>query len=315
MKRVAEKTKALPIASGMDLHARRLFAMSLRRTNDALSFGADRLVRWLNGWETLEERIRSWEPTPRDYKLYLAKYGGDAKKRMPLNDWSEESQKRILEIFDKMTTQVSVLYEGAKGDPEILSILRDPEKIYELVDINRLLEKYAVVPKVLLKPATGMYAIGYRTKDAHYASFSPAHDFEYFEQFEQDFPPEEELEQTEEMKANMARHIASRAHIPPYYEVQAAHAILDLARFGVLDRIRTCHCGTWFYAARSNRVHCGESCKHKRYANSDQFRKHRREYARKLYKLKKNGVGASSPREALKAARVLGKGARRTSSR
>jgi hypothetical protein len=104
------------------------------------------------------------------------------------------------------------------------------------------------------------------------------------------WPPD--LEPTPEERAARAESVATQG--PCYEEIQAAHAILDLARFGVLDRVRTCHCGTWFYAARSNRVHCGESCKHKRYANSDQFRKHRREYARELYKLKKKGIGAFS---------------------
>jgi hypothetical protein len=298
MKRVSGIPKALPIAPGMDLHSRRLFDMSLRRTNDVLAFGAERLVRWLNGKETVAEYLhyREMDAEPRQHKLWLAKYGGDPKKLLPLADWTENSRENILKLLDLMRSQPADMYARANGDPEILAILNDPKKVYSMVDIDRLLDKYAVVPKVLFQSATGRYAVGYRTKDSNYASFDPSHTFEYFEQFEKDFPIEDEPEQTEEVKANAARYMASRADIPPYDEVQAAHAILDLARFGVLDRVRTCHCGTWFYAARSNRVHCSQGCKHKRYANSDDFRKYRREYARKLYRQKQAGVGAFGKR-------------------
>jgi hypothetical protein len=297
MKRVSGKPKALPIASGMDMHARRLFELSLKQTHDVLAFGSERLVRWLNGRETVAEYLhyREMDVDPREYKLWLAKYGGDPKKLRPLDNWTEKSQKNILNLLAMMNAQAAELLRvRANLDPERPSILTDPKTVYQMIDIDRLLDQYAVVPKVLLQPSTGRFAVGYRTKNSYYASFGTM-TFEEWETREAELnssPPEPE--QTEEVKANAARFMAERAHEPPYEEVQAAHAILDLARFGVLDRVRTCHCGTWFYAARSNRVHCGESCKHKRYANSDQFRKHRREYARELYKLKKKGIGAFS---------------------
>jgi hypothetical protein len=305
MKRVSGKPKALPIASGMDTHTRRLFELSLQQTHDVLAFGAERLVRWLNGRETVAEYLhyREMDVDPRQYKLWLAKYGGDPKKLLPLSSWTEKSRKNILTLLDMMTSQPAALYKGANGDPEILAILNDPKKVYSMVDIDRHLEQYAVVPKVLLRPFDGCFAVGYRTKTSYYSSFGTM-TFEDWEELEAEmasWPPNPEP--TPEERAAQAESAATQG--PCYEEVQAAHAILDLARFGVLDRVRTCHCGTWFYAARSNRVHCGESCKHKRYANSDQFRKHRREYARELYKLKKKGIGAFSKKaNTVKAAKA-----------
>lgn len=302
MKRVAGKPKALPIAPGMDLHARRLFELSLKQTHDALGFGAGRLVRWLNGEETVAEYLhyREMDVDPREYKLWLGKYGGDPKKLMPLANWTEKSRENILTLLSMMRSQPADLYARADGDAEILAILNDPKKVYSMVDIDRHLEQYAVVPKVLLQPSTGVWAVGYRTKNSYYSSFGTM-TFEEWEESEAEmasWPPDPEP--TPEELAARARFAATQA--PAYEEVQAAHAVLDLARFGVLDRVRTCHCGKWFYASRSNRVHCSEGCKHRRYANSDEFRKHRREYARDLYKKKKTGIGAFAKKRKKKRA-------------
>lgn len=289
MKRVSEKAKALPIAPGMDRNVHHLFLASQRKTYSALVFGAERLVRWLNGWETLADQIHSWDVDDREYKLYLAKYGGDPKRRVPLFEWTEGSRQNILTILGMMRSVPAEMCRRAGGDPEILAILRDPKTVYGLSDIDRLLERYEIVPKVLFQPATGTYAIGYRTPRSHYASFGQT--FEEVEAEEQEmaaWPPDPEP--TEQELASRAMLRAQQG--PPYAEVQAAHAILDLARFGVLDCIRQCYCETWFYAKRPDNIHCSPRCRHKQYEMSPAFRAKRRNYSRELYQKKRAGVGA-----------------------
>lgn len=75
----------------------------------------------------------------------------------------------------------------------------------------------------------------------------------------------------------------------PAGESVAAHGVFELMKQGLLDRIRCCICGRWFFARFAHQRSCSAACRHKVYEQSDDFRDKRREYMRSYYRLKISG--------------------------
>lgn len=69
----------------------------------------------------------------------------------------------------------------------------------------------------------------------------------------------------------------------------AAHSILEIAKAGLLDRIKQCDCGTWYFARFQHQRSCSASCRRNLYEKTDAFRAKRRKYMRKYYRLKNSG--------------------------
>jgi hypothetical protein len=62
----------------------------------------------------------------------------------------------------------------------------------------------------------------------------------------------------------------------------AAKSILDLMDAGMLNRVRQCMCGRWFYAQSAKKVVCSAACRFRKFKNADQdtYNKQRAEYMR-----------------------------------
>ena len=64
-------------------------------------------------------------------------------------------------------------------------------------------------------------------------------------------------------------------------DAMALQMILDFARAGYLDRLRSCSCcRKWLYAKFSHQTFCSTKCQQKHYAQSGEWKKKRREYMR-----------------------------------
>ncbi len=75
----------------------------------------------------------------------------------------------------------------------------------------------------------------------------------------------------------------------PAGESVAAHGVFELLKQGLLDRIRCCICGRWFFARFAHQRSCSGACRHKLYEQSDDFKDRRRKYMRSYYRLKISG--------------------------
>src|ERR1019366_7258318 len=73
--------------------------------------------------------------------------------------------------------------------------------------------------------------------------------------------------------------------VPPGESV-AAHGVFELMKQGLLDRIRLCTGGRWFFARFAHQKSCSAACRHKIYEQSDEFKVKRRAYMRNYYRLK-----------------------------
>ena len=73
-------------------------------------------------------------------------------------------------------------------------------------------------------------------------------------------------------------------------DLDALLAIVRLAQFGYLSRLKKCPCGKWFYDRMKFQQFCSAKCRQKMFSQSEKFRKHRREYMRRYYRLKVSGV-------------------------
>jgi hypothetical protein len=61
----------------------------------------------------------------------------------------------------------------------------------------------------------------------------------------------------------------------------ALQTILDIFRAGYVGRIRRCtHCGRWFFAKVGHQTFCSMKCQQKLYAQSEEWKKKRRNYMR-----------------------------------
>jgi hypothetical protein len=72
----------------------------------------------------------------------------------------------------------------------------------------------------------------------------------------------------------------------PHTVIEAAcgRELLQLAKYGLLDRLRTCICGQWFYAKRRDQKSCGKAvCRQKLCAATEGFKEHRRHYMQYRY--------------------------------
>jgi hypothetical protein len=81
---------------------------------------------------------------------------------------------------------------------------------------------------------------------------------------------------------------AVAGHRPPGESV-AAHAIIELAKQNLLDRIDQCVCGNWYFARFLHQRCCSAACRRKIYEKTSEFREKRRKYMRKYYRLKNSG--------------------------
>src|SRR5271157_3194381 len=75
----------------------------------------------------------------------------------------------------------------------------------------------------------------------------------------------------------------------PAGEALAARGVMELARQRLLDRIRRCICGTWFFARFMHQRSCSDRCRHKNYEQSEEFKENRRTYMRSYSRLKTSG--------------------------
>jgi hypothetical protein len=65
---------------------------------------------------------------------------------------------------------------------------------------------------------------------------------------------------------------------------EAVEVILKLTQIGYLSRLKRCsHCQKWLFAKFRHQEFCSVGCQQKRYTQSDQWKKHRREYMREYY--------------------------------
>jgi hypothetical protein len=75
----------------------------------------------------------------------------------------------------------------------------------------------------------------------------------------------------------------------PRTEAAALFNLLRLAEAGKLRRVRRCDCGKWLVARRSDQEFCSTRCRQRAFATTEKFKKRRREYMRKYYRLKMSG--------------------------
>jgi hypothetical protein len=75
----------------------------------------------------------------------------------------------------------------------------------------------------------------------------------------------------------------------PAGESVAAHSIIAVAKLGLLDRIRMCDCGKWFFARFLHQRSCSATCRRHVYEKTQKFKAKRRKYMREYYRLKKSG--------------------------
>jgi hypothetical protein len=75
----------------------------------------------------------------------------------------------------------------------------------------------------------------------------------------------------------------------PGGESLAAQSVVELTNKGLLDRLKECDCGRWFFSRFSHQNFCSDRCRKKRHETSEQFRASRREYMRRYYRLKASG--------------------------
>ena len=75
----------------------------------------------------------------------------------------------------------------------------------------------------------------------------------------------------------------------PIGESLAAHSLCEIAYRRELDRLRTCLCGTWFFASRVDQRSCSAACRKSKHQQTDAFKEKRRIYMREYYKLKNSG--------------------------
>lgn len=73
----------------------------------------------------------------------------------------------------------------------------------------------------------------------------------------------------------------------PLLEVTIARIIVGLAKEGLIQKFRHCDCGKLFYARGFNHVSCTPICRHKKYEQTEEFKRKHREKAFETYWSKK----------------------------
>jgi hypothetical protein len=72
-------------------------------------------------------------------------------------------------------------------------------------------------------------------------------------------------------------------------EIGAVMAVMHLGLRDELDRVRKCHCETYFFARRIDQIYCSPECRVRYHQSSAEFRAKRRKYQQEWYHLKKSG--------------------------
>jgi hypothetical protein len=196
--------------------------------------------------------------------------GVDANREWSAENHTAESQKRIVELLnavkDVLATDLSI-YESSLVIP---------------LNIPRLTRPYASYPTVVFN------AEGKRWATVQQPISTYRYPWDTFDSSERD----------------IADHPYKAKY--PYGEVKAAHAIFELAEVGVLDRIRQCECGSWFFARTTGQISCSSRCRQKRYESTEKFKKKRCEYLKKRYhNFVKGGKAKITPQT--KKRRLVGK--------
>ena len=78
-------------------------------------------------------------------------------------------------------------------------------------------------------------------------------------------------------------------------EEDAILRIMDLAREGILSRVRRCSCGDWFFAKFSHQKFCCTRCQQDYYRSSEEYRAKRRLYMKNLREIHKKTCPVSRP--------------------
>jgi hypothetical protein len=75
------------------------------------------------------------------------------------------------------------------------------------------------------------------------------------------------------------------------YEGQAVHALVRLADQGLLDRLKTCDCGVWYFARFAHQRFCSEECRVRFWEGSEERKERKRAQARANYVYRKTRKG------------------------
>lgn len=74
-----------------------------------------------------------------------------------------------------------------------------------------------------------------------------------------------------------------------YDDSDAVFDLMELARQGLLERLKVCPCGRWIWARFSHQRFCSARCREKEFRSSPQWKEHRRRKTREYYRLHKSG--------------------------
>lgn len=73
------------------------------------------------------------------------------------------------------------------------------------------------------------------------------------------------------------------------FEAEAASFIISLASVRLLERLRACTCGKWFFGRTSTQRFCSPTCRIRHFKSSEKWKAHRRKYMREYYRLQQSG--------------------------
>jgi hypothetical protein len=90
-----------------------------------------------------------------------------------------------------------------------------------------------------------------------------------------------------------------------FTEEDAIIAIIDLAREGLLCKVRRCHCSDWFFAKFVHQKFCCLRCQQKYYRSSENYKAKHRAYVKSIRELHKKTYLVSPKDRAKKAKRSL----------
>ena len=79
-----------------------------------------------------------------------------------------------------------------------------------------------------------------------------------------------------------------------FTEGDAVRQIIELCHEGLIERLRKCTCGTWFYAKFSHSKFCTTACQQKVYRSSPEWKKHRQEWMKRNRALHKQKIFRST---------------------
>lgn len=98
-----------------------------------------------------------------------------------------------------------------------------------------------------------------------------------------------------EFSRDVLPHISALGDADRMAESLAAELVLECAKERKLDRIQQCNCGRWFFAGRKDKKSCDAGCRHKRYEQTEAFKKRRPKYMHWRYAMNASKKWASIP--------------------